>query len=111
MLTTYPEIAEAYAKLANDLGDHLSSISGVHHCQFVIDLIESKEMDLISILDGGFADHKQLFCDLHTHMGSTCYELENILEIMDEALPEFEVITNLLEQYRKREKIEFVIEL
>lgn len=105
-ITTYEEAALKFAELGNHLHDYLAEAVTYDSSQYVIDMVEELQGDLIEALESG-CEPRQKFFDLNTHMGATCYMLENLIEIMDKSHPDVLTVKELLGEYRKYDDIKY----
>ena len=107
-ITTYPEVERAFMKLGHEIYGYLVAADSLDHHQFVIDLIEELQDDMIGAMEEHQDDPRQRFFDLNRTMGSTCYRLDVLLEVMDKSLPAYVAVKGILEEYRRYDDIKYV---
>jgi len=110
-ITTYPEAAVAYTKMAKVTQQYLQSINGPTRpsSQFTIDLIETHEQNLDYLLEElSTKTSREQFFALETEFGARCYELGTLLEIIDQSLPDVQILKDILAVYKKADDIKYV---
>ena len=109
-ITEYPEAAKAFTNVAKVVEEHLRSID-VYRTgkQFTIDLIEECGMELDYKLEEVHDKSPQeQFTVLHTELGSRAYYISNVLEVMDQSLPDVQILKDLLAMYNKYDEIKYI---
>ena len=106
MITTYEEGAKVFGEFANNFNSFLYSVDVLSLSQFTIDLVEELQSDIHSVVDKDGAPYAQ-FADTVQLLGATCYDMENVLEIMDEALPDYKAVQSILAECSKHNEIKY----
>ncbi len=106
-IDTYPEAAEKFKSLAEEIDNFLRKEESYEISQFSIDLLEGLRSELLHVNDEYYDNPRKLFFNLNMTMGATCYYLENLLSVMDKEKPDYAMVERILEQYNKYSKIDY----